>query len=111
MSMRRSLSIIATLAILLSFVPILPFVPTQVAHGAVINVVCTGTNDHVAIQNAINAAAPGDTINVSQGAGVSFCDIKFPILVTKALTLQGQGEDITYLKGPEVINVQSAVAA
>jgi hypothetical protein len=61
-----------------------------VAQGAVINVVCTGANDQVLIQNAINAAAPGDTINVTQGAGVSFCDIRFPVLVTKAVTLQGK---------------------
>jgi len=99
------------LATILSFFPMLPFVPAEVAHGAGITVTCTGSNDQVLIQNAINAAAPGDTVNVTQGAGVSYCDIRFPVLVTKALTLQSQGKDATHLKGPEVINVQSAIAA
>src|SRR4051794_25290878 len=109
--MRRSLTILATLAIILSFFPILPMIPVDVAQGATTTVTCTGTNDQVAIQNAINAAVAGDTINVTQGAGVSYCDIRFPILVTKALTLQGQGKDVTFLKGSQVAGVQSALAA
>ena len=101
--MRRSLAILGTFAIVLSFFPLLPFVPAQVAQGATTNLTCTGTNDQVAIQAAINAAAAGDTINIAGGV----CDIQFTLLVNKPLTLQGQGKDVTYLKGSQVAGLQT----
>ncbi|HZT06015.1 MAG TPA: hypothetical protein VFC51_03225 [Chloroflexota bacterium] len=108
--MRRSLAILSVLAVVFSLFPILPFVPVEVAFGFTRNYACTGANDGSAINGIIAISSPGDVINVTQSGGVAYCQIDVPIVIDKSLTLQGQGKDITFLKGPEVINVAADVA-
>ena len=80
----------------------------SVAYGATIPVVCLGANDAtLRINPAIAAAGNGDTISISHAAG-SHCDIDFPVYVTRGVTLQGQGRNVTFLKGPETVAVAGA---
>ncbi|HZT05492.1 MAG TPA: right-handed parallel beta-helix repeat-containing protein, partial [Chloroflexota bacterium] len=109
--MHRSVAILATIAVVFSLVPLLPFVPAQIALGSPQSYVCTGSADGTGINAVIAASSPGDTLTVSQGPGVSYCQIDVPIVIDKTLTLQGQGKDVTYLKGPGVENVAAEVAA
>src|SRR5581483_8101616 len=72
-AMRRSLAILTILAVLFSLLPLLPIAPVPEVFGASQTYTCTGSNDQVGIQNAINTAGVGDTVTVHNGP--SYCDI------------------------------------
>src|SRR5581483_2039212 len=99
--MRRSLAILTILTVVFSILPLLPIAPVPEVFGASQTYTCTGSNDQVGINGAINAAGAGDTVTIHNGP--TFCDIQFPgVNVVKGVILTGDGKDVTYLKGPQV---------
>jgi parallel beta-helix repeat protein len=72
-------------------------VPAGGAYGAVVNV-APGQS----IQAAVNAASPGDTINVASGT------FRESVEVTKSLTILGAGQGSTILQPPVTPPTQSA---
>lgn len=80
-------------------------VPALVAHSAVISVEKDGSGDFTVIQDAVDAASDGDTIEIGPGRYADFFDAPYNIKTVvwaedKSLSFVGAGSDLTII-GPE----------
>lgn len=77
--------------------------PSQADPGAIVHLVSTLSScpvrDFSTLQEAVDCAVAGDSINIDAGT------LREQVVITKALTIQGAGKDLTTIESPDVANL------